>query len=409
MTTEKRPRLLFLCQTLPYPPIGGVEIRTYNILRLLTRVFEVRALCFYRRKGGWVDRDLAANVHALRKLVPVEAFPIPQEHDRTRLLWDHLRSLLLNRVHTVYAYQSDDFRTRLASTLASQEFDVVHVDSLDLSAYLPMLNGHPVVCVHHNVESMLLRRRAEYERTTWRRLYVRRQAALMEREERLWCQRLALNVTVSQEDRMCLAELAPEAACTVVPNGVDVEQFRPGEGEGDGIVFVGGTKSFANRDALQYFCTRILPLVRRAGASPVVRWVGLCTERDRTLGQSCDVELTGYVNDIRPYVHGAACYVAPLRVGGGTRLKILDAWAMGKAVVSTSIGCEGLAAVDGENIVIRDEPDAFAEAVVEVLHNQRLRRNLGDAARATAERLYSWEVIGEKMNRTYLSLTRCDT
>ncbi|HEV2130469.1 MAG TPA: glycosyltransferase family 4 protein, partial [Longimicrobiaceae bacterium] len=115
-------------------------------------------------------------------------------------------------------------------------------------------------------------------------------------------------------------------------------------------------------------------------------------------------ELTGYVEDPRPFVRDAACYVVPLRVGGGTRLKILEAWGMGKAVVSTSIGCEGLDAVDGENILIRDTPETFAEAVRAVLHDPELRGRLGAAARATAERRYSWEVIGGPMVRRYLEL-----
>jgi polysaccharide biosynthesis protein PslH len=113
------------------------------------------------------------------------------------------------------------------------------------------------------------------------------------------------------------------------------------------------------------------------------------------------VALTGHVDDIRPYVGSAACYVVPLRIGGGTRLKILDAWAMGKAVVSTSVGCEGLDAADGQNILIRDDPAAFAAAVLMVLRDSGLRAALERNARATAEQKYSWTVIGEKMRRVY--------
>ncbi|HEV2735546.1 MAG TPA: glycosyltransferase family 4 protein, partial [Longimicrobiaceae bacterium] len=116
------------------------------------------------------------------------------------------------------------------------------------------------------------------------------------------------------------------------------------------------------------------------------------------------IGLTGYVEDIRPYVQRAACYVVPLRVGGGTRLKILDAWAMGKAVVSTSIGCEGLDARDGDNVLVRDDPAEFAAAVRQVLDDEGLRARLGEGARRTAEEVYDWEVIGRSMNREYLAL-----
>ncbi|MEO8029747.1 MAG: glycosyltransferase family 4 protein, partial [Gemmatimonadota bacterium] len=116
------------------------------------------------------------------------------------------------------------------------------------------------------------------------------------------------------------------------------------------------------------------------------------------------IELTGYVQDVRPYVHDAGCFIVPLRIGGGTRLKILDAWAMGKAVVSTSIGCEGLRAVDGQNILIRDSPKEFAEAVALVLRDAALRQRLGAAARQTVEETYSWEVLSQPMIEAYLGV-----
>ncbi len=402
-----RPRLLFLCQTLPYPPDSGVQIRTYNILRLLARTFDVTALCFYRWKGGAVQRDPDASVAALRRLVDIEAFRIPQEHSRVRFAWDHLRSLAHRRVYTAFVYESRDFRARLLEVLRSFSFDLVHVDSLDLAGYLPLVRPTPVVCVHHNVESLLLRRRARAERTPWRRAYVAYQAALTEREERFWCERVAVNVTVSDQDRSALQRLAPAGKFTLVPNGVDVSMFRPARGREDGIVFVGGNTWFPNRDALAYFCEAILPPLRAAGEAAPVRWIGWASQEDRQrYAAHQGVELTGYVKDIRPYVEGAACYVVPLRVGSGTRVKILYAWAMGKAVVSTSIGSEGLAAVDGENILIRDAPGQFAEAVRAVLHDKELRRRLGENGRATVEERYSWEVIGQPMIRQYLDLIR---
>lgn len=225
----------------------------------------------------------------------------------------------------------------------------------------------------------------------------------MEATERAWCGRVALNVAVSEDDAAALRRLAPGARVVVVPNGVDVGSFQPApDPEGESLVFVGGANWFPNRDALEYFCQDILPLLRRTRPRLKVTWVGAAREPDRRRFRAeHDVELTGYVGDIRPYVNAAACFIVPLRVGGGSRLKILDAWALGKAVVSTSVGCEGLAAEDEGNLLVADEPATFAAAVERVLADRSLRRALGRAARELAEREYAWEVVGARLVDAY--------
>ncbi len=400
-----KPQILFLAQTLPYPPDGGVQIRTYNIFRLLARQYHVHALCFYRRAIHPTAPNVERSVAALNELGRVEAFPIPQEHSRPQLLLDHLRSVISGRVYTVHAYRSDPFRRRLRDLVRTGEFELVHMDSLDLSGYLPEVDGVPTICTHHNIESELLRRRAAQQSGT-RRSYLRHQAGLMLREEARWAPRVALNVAVSPADAVALQEIAPGARVQVVPNGVDTQLFRPRADGEDGIVFVGGYTWFPNRDALHYFATEILPVIRsQKGPRVPVRWLGRAPEhvRERYRLQH-GIELTGYVDSIQPHVGRAACYVVPLRVGGGTRLKVLDAWAMGKAVVSTSVGCEGLDARDGENILIRDDPAEFAAAVSSVLTDASLRTRLGHAARQTAEEQYDWEVIGRSMIPAYEKL-----
>lgn len=407
-----RPSLLFLCQTLPYPPDGGVWIRTYNLLRVLAREYSLRLLCFERAvsaRDGYAY-DLRANVAALAELGDVEVFPIPQRHSRARFVADHLRSLATGRVFTHYLYDSAAVRARVRAAVRGDGggggYDLVHVDSLDLSRYLPLLRGLPVACTHHNVESELLRRRSRAEGSAVVRRYAAHQARLMEAAEREWCPRVALNVVVSEADAAALRRLAPGARYVVVPNGVDVDAFRPGrEQAGGGLVFVGGANWFPNRDALDYFCRDILPGLRRTRPELRVTWVGAAREDDRRRYRAeHGVELTGYVDDVRSLVQAAECFIVPLRVGGGSRLKILDAWAMGKAVVSTAVGCEGLAAEDGRNILVADDAAAFAAAIEQVLGDAALRGRLGRAARATAERRYAWETVGAGLVTAYREL-----
>jgi glycosyltransferase involved in cell wall biosynthesis len=393
-------KLLFLCQMLPFPPDAGAAIRSYNVLKLLARDYDVTALCFYRRA---TTPDLEGSLRGLRAIVStVEAFPIEQEHSRARLLWDHARSVLTARAYTVYAHENLAFQQSLLEHLRRDTFELGHMDSLDLGAYVPLLGDMPVIVVHHNVESALLRRRAAQEPHPLRKAYLRLQARLTEREERRWVARVAVNVTVSDSDARDLAALVPGARIAVIPNGVDVETFVPAPvARPAGIVFVGGMSWFPNADALEYFARDILPLIRARDDAVTVTWVGRAPPGAIERYARDGIQLTGHVDDIRPYVHRAACYVVPLRIGGGTRLKILDAWAMGKAIVSTSVGCEGLDAVDGKNILIRDDPQAFAAAVMTVLRDSGLRASLERNARLTAEQKYSWDVIGQTLSAIY--------
>jgi glycosyltransferase involved in cell wall biosynthesis len=396
------PRLLFLCQTLPYPPDAGVSIRTYNVLRLLAGRFDITALCFYRRSAHPNDTRVMASTEALSRLARLEAFPIPQEHNRLRWVRDHLASVLTRRPYTWFAYDSRAFERRLRDLVEREHFDLVHMDSLDLSRYVPTLPGVPIVCVHHNVESRLLRSRASTA-VPGAAAYLSLQARLTEGEERRWSRGFALNVTVSPGDSDTLRQIAPDARIATVPNGVDTSTFQVADGpENGGLVFVGGATWAPNHEAMDYFCREILPILRARGFSGTVTWVGSASDAVRKAYKSrFAVELTGYVNDIRPWVARASCFIVPLRAGGGTRLKILDAWAMGKAVVSTAVGCEGLEARDGENIIVRDTPETFATGILALLGDHVLRRRIGHEARRTAERTYDWQVIGRDMLRLY--------
>jgi len=398
------PRLLFLCQNLPYPPTGGTLIRSFHTLRLLSREFDVTALCFVRSSTKRSDHSVTDSLEALSGLGEVEAFPIPQEHSPLRLFADHLRSVLGWRAYTRWVYESEEFRKRLGTLLRERDFDLVHVDSLDLVAYLDDLAHLPVVLAHHNVESQLLRRRAETVGGLKGR-YIGLQAHLTREEEARWCPRVELNHTVSDEDRATLQRITPGSECLVVPNGVETSFFTPQpDGEKNGITFVGGATWFPNLDGMRYFASEILPLVREVRPDVQVTWVGRSSEDVRLEMDRHGVQTTGFVDDIRPYVHRAACFIVPLRVGGGTRLKILDAWAMGKALVSTSQGCEGLDVRDEENILIRDSNEGFARAVIGLLEDEELRRRIGTAARKTAETTYDWEVVGRRINDAALRL-----
>ena len=402
-----RKHLLFLAQIYPYPPTGGVTLRTYNTLRQLAREYDVTLLSFDRRRTPPGAEVPSADRLELEGLVGVRVFKIPQYVSRRRLLTDHLRSTVSRRVYTYYRLNSAPFLSAVRRTVSEQSPDLIHIDSLDLSAALPWLPMSRTVVTHHNVESELLERRAAIEENGLKRRYFGMQAKLQLKEERTWCPRVALNVTVSDRDGDELGRRVGGGRFLTAPNGVDVEFSTPGDrpvATQAGVVFVGGTTWFPNRDALEYFAAELFPRLTRRLPGVDVTWVGRATADEVRHYEAAGIRMTGFVDDIRGYVRNAACFVMPFRVGGGTRLKLLDAWAMGKAVVSTTQGAEGVQALDGVNILVRDDPEEFVEAVLRVLRDAGLRSKLGRAARATVESSYSWEAIGAGLRHGYAQL-----
>lgn len=404
-TIADRRRLLFLGQSSPVPPHSGQQIRTYHTLRLLAEAFETKAVFFARRRLS-VSADAGGVPEALRELGGVAVHPIPQETSRFRLLQDHLRSVLSRRAYVRWVYESADFRRDVTALIRDFAPEVVHFDSLDLMAYMPAVPADvPIVISHHNVESALLRRRADVV-GGWRGAYIRHQAELTEREERRWCRRAALNLVVSGDEGALLDRISPGAPWVEFPNGVDTSSFEPASTEpASDIVFVGGHTWFPNSDGMTYFVEEILPLIRARRPDAEVTWVGRASDEVRDAFGRHGVVVTGYVEDIRPFVHGARCFIVPLRVGGGTRLKILDAWALGKAVVATSIGCEGLDAVHGTELLRVDDPAGFASAVCDVIEDDSLRRRLETGARAAAEDRFDWSVLGARVIPEYEALS----
>lgn len=403
-----RPRLLFLGHTLPYPPDRGVAMRSYHVLRQLAKHYDVDAL-FFRRQSDPTQTPLRDRIAHLEKFTRVEVFRIPAEWSEGRHRWDKARSLLARRSEARWRYDDRAFTHRILELLFEREPRLVHVDGIALHTHLHALIGRTVVLAHHRPESEHLRQRARLTVGLTHRVeraFLERQARWMEEAEREWLPRVAANIVSSERDRDVLLEHAPDARFELVPPAVDTEHFTPGTGSGHGLAFVGGATAPASRDALEHFARDILPRLR--GGSGVhtlepISWVGPAREGDRARYRRLGIDMTGYVEDIRPIVRPAACYVEPRRVaGGGTR--ILQAWAMGKAVVSTSVGCEGLEAVDGENILVRDDPAAFARAVLDVVEDRELRRRLGQAGRRTVEERYSWERQGERLVTLYEEL-----
>jgi len=404
-----RDSLLVLSQCLPYPPHSGVANRTFNVLLQLQRAFDVHLVAFSRKnhQADAVARETARAALAGHLSRVYEPVPLAGEGSRLQRAGNHLQSLATGRPYTLYEYGSQRFAEILRNAIAAAEPALVHVDSLDLYGWLPALPAQPFAVTHHSVESDLLRSRAQRIGSLPLRSYLRHQAKLVETVERQLCPQLPLNVMMSDNDAEKLRALAPGSRTVTAPNGVDTDYFapRPGSAQAGRVVFLGPTYMYPNRDAVDWFADGIWGAVRSSVPDARLDLVGKNAPAERARYEQVEgVRCHGYVPDVRPYLAEASCSVVPIRVGGGTRLKILDAWAMGTPVVSTSTGCEGLATADGENILIRDDPREFAAAVVAVLTDSRLRLRLSLGGRATAERSYNWRVIGDTLIAAYQDL-----
>jgi len=405
-----RPRLLFVSHCLPYPPDSGVTIRTYNVLRQLGQKFDVTVLAYSRRNHQPDARARAAARDALRGagIEALEPVPIASEHSRMRRVGDHLRSVIAGRAYTYYQYRSERFRRQLREVLTRGKPELVHLDSIDVHGALDDLPGLPSACTHHDIESHALRRRAEHASSAVLRWYIGHQADLVARTERVLCPGFAANLVTSELDALRLRTIAPECSIALAPNGVDTAYFTPtsnGRPATGVVLFVGHTFFEPNRDAVEFFLADIWPRVRSRCRAASFHTIGRGSPTDRVRFAAHEgVTIHDYVPDVRPHFADADCVIVPIRFGGGTRIKILDAWAMGRAVVSTTVGCEGLSARDGENILVRDTPEDLADAVTEVIASPALREHLGCEGRRTVEQLYSWEIVGARIRELYSTL-----
>lgn len=299
----------------------------------------------------------------------------------------------------LWKWRVDQVRQQVDQLIAGGGIDVCVADFLFAAANVPLGGPVPVVMFEHNVEYMIWKRLSAIEPSPLRRALFEVEWRKLRAREAAACAGSDLTVAVSEPDRRILAQLAPDARTASIPTGVDTTYFSPiaGREQPSRLVFTGSMDWHPNEDAVLHFADSMLPLIRQQIPDVSLAVVGRRpTERLRQAGEKHGILVTGTVDDVRPYIAEASVYVVPLRAGGGTRLKIFEALAMGKAVVSTTVGAEGLALTPGREYVAADDPRAFAAAVVSLLRDSRRRRALGQAGRRLVEERYSWaQVAGE--------------
>lgn len=382
-------KVLLVAAGLPFPMDTGGKIRTVHTLRLLNELHTVTMVTLVPRGTE------AASVEQTRQWVG-ELIQIPwrERAKRTPAFYGELLSNLPSRLPYVIAkHVSHEMEQRLADLERSGDYDALICDFLFPAANTLHLSLRPRILFQHNVETRIWDRYVANETSPLRRLYFASQRRRLARFERLACSGYDHCIAVSDEDAADMARRFGARAVSVVPTGVDLDHYAPRATRAEDIVFVGSMDWMPNQDAVRYFINEVLPMIRRRVPNAHFTVVGRSVPRDiaRLAERIRNVEVTGFVPDVRPYYERAAAVVVPLRVGGGTRIKIYEAMAMGRAVVSTSVGMEGLPVSPGRDLLAADTPEELARAVAEMLTNAESRRRYETAARAFAEANCSWD------------------
>lgn len=403
--------VLWLNAGLLLPLDKGGKLRTWHLMRHLARQHQITYLGFASPDQPREDLDGMRQV--CRELVTIPRREVPKGDPRFYL--DAARYLASRQPYAVAKYASAEYAARLRALLADNTLDLVVADFLPPVVNLPRRLPCPAVLFTHNVEAEIWRRHAETARHPLRRALLQSQWRRMLRFEGAALDRFDLVLTVSEADRHTFDRLYPVSGRRyhVVPTGVDTDYFAPAGGaERAGatggvtpkhLVFTGSMDWLPNEDGMVYFCKDILPRVRQAEPTVTLSIVGRGpTPAVRRLAEDAGIEVTGRVDDVRPHIARASVYIVPLRIGGGTRLKIFEAMSMGKATVSTTVGAEGLPVTPGKDIVIADDPGRFAQAIVRLLRNRADRQRLEAAARALVVQRYDWKMVARELEAALL-------
>jgi glycosyltransferase involved in cell wall biosynthesis len=372
----------------------GGKLRTYNILRQLSAKHEVTYLSYYRGcRDQRYEREILEHVPGT---VPVHTGDADVAGLQRYL--DYARSLPLAVPYAVSRFTSSQVREMLAEWIGQRRFDIAVCDFLVSAPNFPRELATPTVLFQHNVETVLWKRRAQFAATWTDRIIARIEYAKMIRYEPRQLRRFHHVIAVSEQDRQSLSRMTDPSRISVIPTGVDLTKYTYDpelQPTSQLVVFIGSMDWEPNIDGVEYFCKDIWPLVLARAPEAHLRIVGRDPDSRVKKLVSASVNVTGTVPSVIDHVREAAVLVVPLRVGGGTRIKIYEGMAMGKATVSTSVGAEGLDVHHEHDILLADDPRVFAEYVVRLLHDQGFRRRY-EVAAAAAVRQYDWSVISQR-------------
>jgi sugar transferase (PEP-CTERM/EpsH1 system associated) len=399
---ERRLKVLVLDEEPAYPPDSGKKTRSFNLLTRLSKEHDIEYLCYV---------DPAEQESRVEKLSQYfkAVYPVLRRktnHSGLKFYAKLLLNIFSSLPFIVSEYYSPAYRKRLACLLKNEAYDLIHCEISPYIIFVKNCLEIPRIGVAHNVEAEIWRRYCATETNPLRKAYTWLQYRKVREYEAKYLKRVSTCVAVSERDARYIREKYGLDCVCVVPNGVDTDYFfyEPCKIRNNNLVFSGSMDWRPNQDAVKFFLYEIWPLIRTEICDATFTIVGRNPPEwmHKLADKQVGVELTGTVTDVRPFIRRGHVFVVPLRIGGGSRLKILEAMSLGKAVVSTSVGAEGLDVEDKKNILIEDSPRSFVNSVVGLLKNDDERAKLQLNGRKLVENSYGWEILATKMGRVWM-------
>lgn len=395
-------KILFLSQRVPYPPNKGDKLRSFNIIKHLSRNHKISLLCL---SDNAAERKYAEELSSY--CCSVDIVVMSKLQSRLQSIF----ALFSSRPLTCGYFCSEALKTLVAGRLQSEAPDLVLVYCSSMAQYVEHLPDIPKLLDFVDIDSEKWSMYARYARFPMKHLY-RLESRRLRKYEAVLAESFQHSFFVSEQEAADFKKLvSPFSTISPVQNGVDCEMFKPSSAQYDksSLVFTGAMDYFANIEAIRFFVAEILPLIRNSVPRVTLTIVGSNpSEEIRSLpGKYPNITVTGSVDSVQPYVVNAAVFVAPMRIARGVQNKILEAMAMGVPVVTTSSGFEGISAVPGRDIFVENEPERFARQVVQLMSDDRLRGAVSKCARNTVEEYYSWSANLAKLER--ILVEACDS
>lgn len=405
---DRRLKILFLTNRSPFPMKDGQTRRTYNILKGLAEKHEVFLLSLYEEKEE-INPDRIEHLKGFCENVEMHASPLKKLSFSMTIRF--LRSLISKYPYTIWRHYSRSYLKRIHELIKNGEFDLIHCDILSLAYTVRNLKTLPCTITDHDVSYLKALRMAKQINNILIKLLLFLEAYKLKRLENKVFEEVDVGIVVSELDKKLLNKLCPRGKFEVIENGVDIEKFKPNSESTDynSLLWIGGFDHYPNREGINYFLKKIYPLIKEQLNDDVKLYVigdGVTNKLKKLACKDSSIKILGFVDNPLTYIQKASVFIAPLLSGGGTKLKVLEAMAVGKAIATTKIGCEGIEGKDKEHYIVADTPEEFAESVIELLNDQNIRKYLGNNARKLAEEKYDWRIICKKMDIIYSRLSQ---